>query len=239
MKKILTLFLSFLILICGCSSTYHLSNFSEIKEELLEETAIIKLKTGKELEGEIIAINSDTLKNYNFNDPQEYTISLRNINEILVKNGYKGFLGGIGIGLGIYSIHSSVGSSSEPDYTLILAPFYTLVAGIVGGIIGPKDKYIISSSLSNKYFEIYLSDLSEKIASDTTQIKENLPIKSKRKEFVFVKVNSIIDETEKFIIVNYKEREIKLAKSEIKERKKKENSVEIKISKDLYLKTFK
>ena len=183
MRVFIVVLLSLMILYTGCSSTHHLINCYDSKNEFEGEKALIKLVSGEEVKGEIIEIKVDTLSeieselpiNLFLNKPiniltsEIKEIQLRDQWQGAVDGGGYGFLGGFIIGAAIV-----IPNLGEPFIRgKVTAEFIPIVGGIIGigcgiigipigAIIGHTDKYVISSSLANEYVKIELTELPEK-----------------------------------------------------------------------------
>jgi len=247
MKKFIALYLSYAILFCGCSSTHYFATCSQMKDEVEGKKVWIKLSNGEEVKGKVIKIGVDSTWKSIPISQDIVNIPASEVYEMRTKNHFLGCLEGVGFGSLIggligFGAFAAVATSGDR-----LAGMWIPVGVVAGGlagmpagfIVGHKNEFLLSSSLPNEYVKIKLSDPPEKIPADTTQTKEIQPTKIQRKEFVRIEVNTILKETEEFITFLWKEKEIKIIKSEIRRIDKLADKTIIQIPKTLFLQNLK
>ncbi len=173
MKTFIALFLSFLILLTGCSSTHQVVYCMAIKEKVEDENALIKLKSGEEIEGKIAEISVDSTFNKNMISRDNIIIPALEIKEIHINDHWNGALKGIGRGMltgAILGVLGTVigGGGQGASFAIVVLSIGGGIVGLpIGLIVGQENNYIFSSSVPNEYVRLKIT---EKTSFDNSKI---------------------------------------------------------------------
>lgn len=201
-----------IMLFSACSSTLFIKKDEASLKELNE-----KLE-GKEVTARLL--NGDEIED-DFKDINGNTLTLEknkiptnDVKEIYVKSHGKGFVKGLGYGtlIGLAGpgiIYLCTMNDPYSDVIFLLSPLISLTGGIIGAINGDKDRFIF-------------------------------PIKNKEyKSTINLEISNIIEKRHNSIIIEWKDKVIRLLRSEYKYGKKTKDGKQIIIvPKEVYLEKF-
>jgi hypothetical protein len=178
-KKYLCIFLGSMILLTACASTHNLYYYHGIVDEVKGRNVTIVKKNGDIFNTKIIGITEDTTLQQDHDSFNVAHIPTSQISEIHRRDHWKGafegaFFGAIGGGIttAILASKQKTGSLSQRHVIaagiLLITPAEAVVGGIIGGIIGHRDKYVIDTPIPGEYLILEIPPM-EMIPSSYTK----------------------------------------------------------------------
>jgi len=237
--KIYNLFLISVFLFSSCSSTLLVKNsdsaYEKLNSKLINEKCKITLTNGEISYGKYIVLQRDSLTWQNANNPEKtIIIPISMINKIEIADHIAGMGKGMWFGVLFGGVVGSLigmskensGSSGEqsgwgPGKVEDIGGLPTLI-GLIGGA---SAGFLIGGS--------YGAILGER---ETFLI--NTPVQSDEK-FYTIEIRSILNDTEKSIFIKWKNKNIRLPKSIIKERIDIDNKTYFRVDEIAYMTYFK
>jgi hypothetical protein len=226
-------------------------DYLELNETLDEEKALITLINDTVIVGKNVSIEIDSTSwfepAYTGESTIARTVPTWAVRHVEIRSSWKGFLNWwmvgviiIAIPVAIYSYNSWKESDDYDEQQKGLAGFVAFGIGSVWGLVGGIPFGIIGSQVGfPERYNLITSQDSTNINIELKEyIEEKQEIIKEEEDYIKVEVSSIEDQGQILNIV-WQDKNIRLSKSQLKQRRKSGDKLYITITKDVYESEFK